>query len=209
MPVYAYIGKSRLGETFKGEVVAIDSKEAVRILRERQVAVTRLREKTTKVRSQRPWSFEAFQSHVKNRDVVTMTLQCATMLKSGIPLLQCLDILSTHSESRILNNILTEVHRDVESGLTFGEALGRHPKVFTRFYVNMVEVGEATGKLDTMLSRLGDHMERIATVKGRLSEWVGRDSVSTTGSPSCWKRTGVSPRSFNSDPGCPKLNSGG
>jgi len=168
MPVYAYIGKSRLGETFKGEVVAIDSKEAVRILRERQVAVTRLREKTTKVRSQRPWSFEAFQSHVKNRDVVTMTLQCATMLKSGIPLLQCLDILSTHSESRILNNILTEVHRDVESGITFGEALGRHPKVFTRFYVNMVEVGEATGKLDTMLSRLGDHMERIATVKGRI-----------------------------------------
>jgi type IV pilus assembly protein PilC len=168
MPVYAYIGKSRLGETFKGEVVAIDSKEAVRILRERQVAVTRLREKTTKVRSQRPWSFEAFKSRVKNRDVIMMTLQCATMLKSGIPLLQCLDILSTHSESRILPNILTEVHRDVESGLTFAEALGRHPKVFTRFYVNMVEVGEATGKLDTMLSRLGDHMERIAAVKGRI-----------------------------------------
>jgi len=168
MPVFAYIGKSRLGRTFEGEVVAIDSKDAVRILRDRQVAVTRLREKMTKERNQRPWSFEAFAANPKNRDVVTITLQCATMLNSGIPLLQCLEIISTHSENRVLRNILTEVHRDVENGHTFTEALGRHPKVFSRFYVNMVEVGEATGQLDTMLSRLGDHMERIAAVKGRI-----------------------------------------
>ena len=168
MPVFAYRGKSRLGETVEGDVVAIDSQDAVRILRDRQVAVTGLREKMTKERSRRLWSFNAFASHPKNRDVVTMTLQCGTMLNSGIPLLQCLEILSTHSESRMLQNIITEVHRDVESGHTFAEALGRHPKVFSPFYVNMVEVGEATGKLDAMLSRLGEHMERFAIVKGRI-----------------------------------------
>lgn len=168
MQVFSYIGKSPLGETSRGEVVAIDSKDAVRILRDRRVAVIHLRESTKKATSQRRWPFGAFESHPKDREMITMTLQCATMLNSGLPLLQCLEILSTHSESRRLRNILIEVHRDVEGGNAFADALARHPKVFSRFYVNMVEVGEATGKLETMLSRLGDHMERIATVKGRI-----------------------------------------
>ncbi len=168
MSVFSYIGKNRLGETLEGEVMAIDSKDAVRILRDRKVAVTGLREKITKEGTRGLWSFDTFAYHPKSRDVVTMTLQCATMLNSGIPLLQCLEILSTHSEGRILQNTVTQVHRDVETGHTFAEALGRHPKVFSHFYVNMVEVGEATGKLDAMLSRLGDHMERIASLKGRI-----------------------------------------
>ena len=168
MPVFAYRGKSQLGETVEGEVVANDPKDAVRILRDRQVAVTRIQENTDKGKSQSPWVLGDYLSHPKSREMITMTLQGATMLKSGIPLLQCLEILSTHSESRILGKILTEVHRDVESGHTFAVALGKHPTVFSRFYVNMVEVGETTGKLDTVLSKVGEQMERIATVKGRI-----------------------------------------
>ena len=168
MPVYAYEGKNQSGEASEGEVVAPDSKEAVRMLRKRQVAVTRLREQGIPRGATKSWVPGALVTHVKSRDVVTMTLQCATMLKSGIHLLQCVEVLSAHSESPILQRILTEVHRDIETGRTLGEALGRHPKVFPRFYVNMVEVGEATGGLDAMLARLADHMERIATVRRRI-----------------------------------------
>ena len=168
MPAFAYRGKSLLGETVEGEIVAIDSNDAIRILRDRRVAVTRLHENPTKKKRRSPWVFAYIPAHPKGREMVIMTLQCATMLKSGIPLLQCLEILSTYSESRSLGKIIIEVHRDVESGHTFGEALRRHPTVFSRFYVNMVEVGETTGKLDTVLSKLGEHMERIATVKGRI-----------------------------------------
>ena len=168
MPVFAYMGKGRSGEAFQGEVVASDSKEAVRILRQRQMAVTKLRERPAKVTRQGLESFRSWGVHVKSRDLVAMTHQCATMLKAGIPLLECLNVLSNNSESLTLRQTLSLVHKDVESGLMFAEALGKHPRIFNRFYVNMVEVGEATGMLDSILSRLADHMERIVAVKGRV-----------------------------------------
>ena len=168
MPVFDYMGKSHVGETSRGEVEAGDSKEALRILRQRQVAVTKLKEQVTKAKSRRLWPFDSLVSHVKGRDLVAMTHQCATMLKAGIPLLECLDVLSTHSESPVIRQTLVEVCQDVESGLMFAEALKKHPKVFSRFYVNMVEVGEATGMLDSVLSRLAGHMERMVAVKGRV-----------------------------------------
>ena len=168
MPVFAYIGKGRLGEAFQGEVVASDSKEAVRILRRRQMAVTQLQERPAKGRPQGLDYFRSWGTPVKGRDLVAMTYQCATMLKAGIPLLECLNVLSKNSESPALQRTLSHVHHDVESGLMLAEALGKHPRIFSRFYVNMVEVGEATGMLDCLLSRLAGHMERMVALKGRV-----------------------------------------
>ena len=116
MPVFAYMGKGRSGEAFQGEVVASDSKEAVRILRQRQMAVTKLRERPAKVTHQGLESFRSWGTHVKSRDLVAMTHQCATMLKAGIPLLECLNVLSKNSESLALQQTLSLVHKDVESG---------------------------------------------------------------------------------------------
>ena len=168
MPVFAYTGKGPLGEACQGEVLASDSKEAIRILRQRQMAVTKLREQPARVTHQGLESFRPWGAHVNSRDLVAMTYQCATMLKSGIPLLECLKVLSKNSESLALRQTLSIVHADVEGGCMFADALGKHPRVFSRFYVNMVEVGEATGMLDTLLSRLAGHLERLVAVKGRV-----------------------------------------
>ena len=168
MPVFAYTGKGRSGEAYQGEVVASDSKEALRLLRQRQMAVTTLRQRPAGVTQQGLESFRSWGAHVNSRDLVAMTHQCATMLKAGIPLLECLNVLSKNSESLALQQTLSMVHADVEGGCMFAEALGKHPRVFSRFYVNMVEVGEATGMLDSILSRLASHMERMVAVKGRV-----------------------------------------
>src|SRR3989338_4281348 len=71
-------------------------------------------------------------------DLVVMTRQLATMIEAGIPLLQCLEILTEQSGHLILGAILREVRRDVETGKNFSEALRRHPQVFSQMYLNMV-----------------------------------------------------------------------
>ena len=168
MPFFAYKGKNREGKIEKGVVEAAEYKEALRILRQREVVLTRLWEKSIETDFRTARDLITLNSSPSSGEVGAMTLQWATMLNAGIPLLQCLEILSTHSESRILNEILSAIYRDVEGGITLSDALSKHPKVFSRFYINMIQVGESTGQLDTMLFRLAEQIERLTSVKGRI-----------------------------------------
>ncbi|GJL53739.1 MAG: type II secretion system protein F [Nitrospirales bacterium] len=102
------------------------------------------------------------------QDLLSFTQQFATMLKAGIPLLECLATLSRHTDSQPLRRILTSVHHDVERGVGLAESLRKYPRVFNDFYVNMIEVGETTGMMDALLIRLGTYMQRQATLKGRV-----------------------------------------
>src|SRR5207244_399034 len=86
-----------------------------------------------------------FKAGVKTRDVVIFTRQFSTMINSGLPLVQALDILSQQTENKILADITRAVVYDVESGHTLADALRKHPKAFSDLYVNMVAAGEAGG----------------------------------------------------------------
>jgi type IV pilus assembly protein PilC len=101
-----------------------------------------------------------------------MTRQFATMINSGLPLVQALDILSEQSENPTLKEVTRAVVYDVESGHTLADALRKHPKAFTELYVNMVAAGEAGGILDTILLRLATFMEKndhlVRKVKGAM-----------------------------------------
>jgi type IV pilus assembly protein PilC len=90
---------------------------------------------------------------IKMRDIVIFTRQFSTMINSGLPLVQALDILSKQSENKNLAEVTRQVVFDVESGNTVADALKKHPKAFTDLYVNMVAAGEAGGILDTILVR--------------------------------------------------------
>jgi type IV pilus assembly protein PilC len=106
------------------------------------------------------------------RDIVIFTRQFSTMINSGLPLVQALDILSKQSENPVLQAVTRAVVFDVESGHTVADALGKHPNAFTELYVNMVAAGEAGGILDTILMRLATFMEKndalVRKVKGAL-----------------------------------------
>jgi type IV pilus assembly protein PilC len=147
----------------KGELVAKSRDEAVDQLRRQSVVVTSLEEKAGK----EGFSFK-LGSGVSEKDLVVFTRQFGTMINAGLPLIQCLEILSTQSENAALRKSVGEIKVQVEGGSTFSDALRKHPKIFDDLYVNMVHAGEVGGLLDTILGRLSKHIEKAMKLKGQI-----------------------------------------
>lgn len=107
-------------------------------------------------------------SGVTDKDIVVFTRQFATMIDAGLPLVQCLEILSTQSENKILAKAVSDVRGEVEGGATYADALRKQPKVFDELYVSMVQAGEMGGVLDTILTRLAKHIEKAMKLKSQI-----------------------------------------
>jgi type IV pilus assembly protein PilC len=163
MATFAYVGRSKSGAVKKGELVAKSRDEAVEQLRKQSVVVTSLEEKA----AQAGFSFKV-GSGVSEKDLVVFTRQFGTMINAGLPLIQCLEILSNQSENAALRKSVGEIKVQVEGGSTFSDALRRHPKVFDDLYVNMVHAGEVGGLLDTILGRLSKYIEKAMKLKGQI-----------------------------------------
>ncbi|MBP6606726.1 MAG: type II secretion system F family protein, partial [Nitrospira sp.] len=164
MSTFAYVGRNRQGAVKKGELTAKTRDEAVEQLRKQQVVVTSLEEK-----SGMGGKFKfSLGSGLTDKDLVVFTRQFGTMINAGLPLIQCLDILSTQSENKVLRETVGDVKNSVEAGSTFSDALKRHPKVFDDLYVNMIHAGEVGGLLDTILTRLAKHIEKAMKLKGQI-----------------------------------------
>lgn len=164
MAVFRYTGKTRAGTTQSGEIEATDRNTATVVLRQRQILVTSIRAKPKGIEIKLP----GFGAKVTEQGIVVFTRQFATMIEAGLPLVQCLDILGRQTDNKEFARVITQVKLDVESGDSFADALRKHPKVFSDFYVNMVEAGEAGGILDTILARLATYMEKAAALKGEV-----------------------------------------
>ena len=164
MSTFAYVGRNRQGAVKKGELTAKTRDEAVDQLRKQQVVVTSLEEK-----SGMGGKFKvSLGSGLTDKDLVVFTRQFGTMINAGLPLIQCLDILSTQSENKVLRETVGDVKNSVEAGSTFSDALKKHPKVFDDLYVNMIHAGEVGGLLDTILTRLAKHIEKAMKLKGQI-----------------------------------------
>src|SRR5690606_16803646 len=105
---------------------------------------------------------------VETKDLVVFTRQFATMIDSGLPLVQCLDILSSQQENKTFKDVLIRVKESVEGGSTFADALSKHPKVFDQLYVNLVAAGEVGGILDTILNRLAAYIEKAMKLRKQV-----------------------------------------
>ncbi len=163
MATFAYVGRSKAGSIKKGELVAKTRDEAVEQLRKQNVVVTSLDEKAAKE------GFKLrFGTGVSDKDLVVFTRQFGTMINAGLPLIQCLEILSTQSENANLRKAVQVVKGQVEGGSTFSDALRKHPKIFDDLYTNMVHAGEVGGLLDTILNRLSKHIEKAMKLKGQI-----------------------------------------
>ncbi|TKB52329.1 MAG: type II secretion system F family protein [Nitrospira sp.] len=165
MATFAYVGRTRSGAVKKGELSAKTRDEAVDQLRKQSVVVTSLAEKS---------GLGGFNVNISlgsgltDKDLVVFTRQFGTMINAGLPLVQCLEILSTQSENKVLRETIGEVKTQVEAGSTFSDALRRHPKVFDDLYVNLVHAGEVGGLLDTILTRLAKYIEKAMKLKGQI-----------------------------------------
>jgi len=164
MPAFAYTARTAQGELKSATIEAASRDDAVAQLRKLRMNVVKVEEQAkTKPKT---------KGSISMRDVVIFTRQFSTMINSGLPLVQALDILSKQSENPVLQNVTRQVVFDVESGHTVADALARHPNAFTELYVNMVAAGEAGGILDTILMRLATFMEKndalVRKVKGAM-----------------------------------------
>ncbi len=165
MPIYIYSAKTVAGEIQSGNVDLPNREAVIGYLRRQRLIPVTVREKPKDVTI-------PMGRRIRMKEIVHFTRQFATMVNSGLPLVQCLDILSQQTENKFLSKSVREVQADVESGATLADALRNHPKVFTDLYVNMVAAGEAGGILDTVLLRLSVFLEKnealVRKVKGAM-----------------------------------------
>ncbi len=123
----------------------------------------------TAVKEEKQNEFFAVSSKVKFNEVITFFRQFSVMLKAGIPLGECLNILHKQKFSIPFRNILQTVYLDVESGVLLSDAFAKHPKVFPKFFVSMVAIGEVSGSLDKVMSNMADYYENDRRIRKKAS----------------------------------------
>jgi len=161
MPTYVFKGQNRLNEIVSGERVA-DNRETLRqALRREQITLMSVKEKGREIGIPKL----AGKKKVKSKDLAIFTRQFSVMIDAGLPLVQCLDILSQQQQNKYFQQVLAQVRQDVEEGSTLAAAMNRHPRVFDQLYANMVEAGETGGILDLILQRLSTFIEKIVKLK--------------------------------------------
>ena len=165
MEVYAWEGRSRKGTIEKGEMEAGNEAAVRSALRRQQILATKIAPKPKDVLKgfKLPW-----KNRVREKEIVVFTRQFATMIDAGLPLVQCLEILSSQHDNPAFKETLLRVKGDVEGGSTFADALRKHPAVFNDLYCNLVAAGEAGGILDTILNRLAQYIEKTMNLKKKV-----------------------------------------
>ena len=168
MPVFQYMAKNIGGYSIQGEIVATSTQEAIQSLRQQDMLVTRLTEKIEEVVTRAPCKFSKRKPHVTNKALVQFTHQFATLIRAGVPLLECLDILGTEVDNRTWTSVVSQIRLEIEQGALLTEALGYFPTIFPEFYRRMVEIGEATGRLDESLSQLAIYLDKQALLRAKI-----------------------------------------
>ena len=168
MAIFLWEGKTAQGRVLKGELEASNLEAVFAILRDRRIRPipNRIREKGRGLDAE--IKIPGFGEKLKARDLSVFTRQFATMIDAGLTIVQCLDIQTQQSESKVLRNTLRAIKQDVEGGSTLAEALRKHPKIFDDLYVNMVQAGEAGGVLNAILNRIALFIEKANKLKKKV-----------------------------------------
>jgi len=165
MPVFEYKGKTLAGAAVQGTMKANSREDMERVLRQNRILVSSINKKAAEIQLK-------IGTGVKKVEISRFTRQFATMIGAGLPMIQCLDILSTQTENKEFAKIITQIKDSVQGGATLSESMARHPKVFDPLYTNMVEAGELGGALDAILVRLAGYREKadklVRKVKGAM-----------------------------------------
>lgn len=166
MVKFQYVASSDKNKTTTGVIEAADEAAVIAALSKqnlRPLSVT-----IAKAESSFSLSHLLGGDKVKSDDLVIFTRQLAAMVSAGVPLLRSLSSLEEHTESAGLKSVLVNVIHDVEGGSSLGDALAKHPSVFSDVYVNMVRAGETAGILDEILRRLAMQQEKSASIRKKV-----------------------------------------
>ena len=155
--LYNWEGNDKAGKLVRGETRA-NGEAVVRAMLRRQGILV------TKVKKQKM----SRGGRIRDKDIALFTRQLATMMKSGVPLLQAFDIGIKGSGNPALARLLNEVRTDVETGFNLSQAFAKHPAHFDKLFCNLVAAGEQAGILDSLLDRIATYKEKILAIKGKI-----------------------------------------
>lgn len=162
MPIFAYKGKDRKGVVIKGEFPAKSMAVAKANLRKQGITVDFIKEK-------RPNPLEKFMKKgITTLDITIFTRQLATMMKAGVPLVQSFEIVAEGLENPSMREVVLGIKGEVEGGNTFAGALRKYPQYFDRLFCSLVESGEQSGALETMLDRVALYKEKSEALKQKI-----------------------------------------
>lgn len=156
---FVFRAKDSLGKTVKGTIEALNQEQALEILRERDLVILNLKEAAGVKAKGKEISFLT-KKKVKDKEMVLFARQLAVMINAGLPLVQALEILSSQTGNKYFNQVIEEIANEVRGGSKFSSSLAHYPHVFDKFYIHMVKAGEASGRLDTVLTYLADEQEK-------------------------------------------------
>lgn len=155
--LFTWEGKDKTGKLIRGELRAQSESVVQATLRRQGILVSKVK----KMKMSRG-------TKITEKDIALFTRQLATMMRSGVPLLQAFDIGIKGASNPSLARMLNEVRNDVETGASLSQAFARHPLHFDRLFVNLVAAGEQAGILDNLLDRLATYKEKILAIKSKI-----------------------------------------
>ena len=161
--VFVYKGVDRKGNKVEGEVSSTSSAIAKAQLVKQGIRAQSVRKKPKPM-------FGGGGKKIKPMDIALFTRQMATMMKAGVPLVQSFDIVADGSENPNISKLIRAIREDVAAGAGFAPALRKHPKYFDDLYCNLVESGEQSGALETMLDRVATYKEKTEQLKAKIKK---------------------------------------
>jgi len=158
MPNYLYKARDAEGKPVTGTMESSSKEKLAEKLRGLGYMPTQIKEASPGIDLDQ-FGQQLFNK-IKPEDIIMFNIQLANMIDSGLTLISSLNIICRQIENRKLREVAEEVKRAVEGGSTFSDALAKHPKVFSKLFVDMVRAGETSGKLNVVLNRLAQYVEQ-------------------------------------------------
>jgi len=166
MPEYLYKATTFSGQTVEGSMEGKDEEMVLKNLHQLGYIPIRIATAREKETGSRLFSFLPQRVGVKNLMIFTQEL--STLVSAGLAIDRSLEILGDLTENQRLREVVKDILKRVEGGSSLAEALGSHPKIFSKLYVNMVKAGESGGFLETILSRLAQYLESSKEIKDQI-----------------------------------------
>ncbi|MGE5343408.1 MAG: type II secretion system F family protein [Candidatus Omnitrophota bacterium] len=166
MPIFKYKGKNRMGNMVTGERNVRSQQELIAALEKEQIQVINIERKAMAFRI--PFISGKRKKGVSLRDLSVFNRQLAVMFNAGLPVTQGLGILAAQQKNKYFQEALQEIRKDVEAGSNLSNAMRLYPDIFNELYTSMIQAGEASGNLDTILLRLSQYIESMNRLIGKV-----------------------------------------
>lgn len=160
---FHYDGTNKAGQKMTGDIQARSLALAKADLRKQGIV-------TNKVVKKRKPLFDRKNKKITPADITVFSRQLATMIQSGIPLVQSFDIVAKGQSNKRVKDLIENIKHDIETGLTLSEALIKHPAYFNELFCNLIDAGEKSGSLDVMLDKVATYKEKIETIKKKIKK---------------------------------------